>query len=129
MASELSKSGYVSTSDSKLYFETEGNPDGPAILFIHGLGGTMNAYQPITPDLQEFNIVRFDWGGHGRSSTPKTTSIESYVADAESMLHACILFLHSGLLISQSCPECIEAGQCKCCRPLTGRTRRFTLRC
>ncbi|OCT54328.1 hydrolase or acyltransferase (Alpha/beta hydrolase superfamily) [Cladophialophora carrionii] len=85
MASKLSATGYISSNDSKLYYETEGNPDGPTILFIHGLGGTTNAYQPIVPDLQEFNIVRFDWGGHGRSSTPKTTSIESYVADAEAV--------------------------------------------
>jgi alpha-beta hydrolase superfamily lysophospholipase len=83
MASKLSANGYVPSSDSKLYYEIEGNPDGPTILFIHGLGGTTNAYQPIAPELQDFNIVRFDWGGHGRSSTPKTTSIESYVGDCE----------------------------------------------
>ncbi|KIW72214.1 hypothetical protein PV04_00424 [Phialophora macrospora] len=87
MASKLSATGYISANNSKLYYETEGNPDGPTILFIHGLGGTTNAYQPIVPDLQDFNIVRFDWGGHGRSSTPKTTSIESYVADAEAVLN------------------------------------------
>ncbi|EXJ65188.1 hypothetical protein A1O7_01528 [Cladophialophora yegresii CBS 114405] len=87
MASKLSATGYISSNDSKLYYETEGNPDGPTILFIHGLGGTTNAYQPIVPDLQDFNIVRFDWGGHGRSPTPKTTSIESYVADAEAVLN------------------------------------------
>ncbi|KAJ9605148.1 hypothetical protein H2200_010538 [Cladophialophora chaetospira] len=87
MASKLSANGYVTSSDSKLYYEVEGNSDGPTILFIHGLGGTTNAYQPIVPDLQDYNIVRFDWGGHGRSSTPKTTSIESYVADAEAVLN------------------------------------------
>jgi 3-oxoadipate enol-lactonase len=85
MASKLSATGYISSRDSKLYYETEGNPSGPTILFVHGLGGTTNAYQPIIPELQDFNIVRFDWAGHGRSSTPKTTSIESYVGDCEGM--------------------------------------------
>lgn len=85
MASKLSSNGYISSGESKLFYETEGNPDGPTILFVHGLGGTTNAYQPIVPDLQQYNIVRFDWSGHGRSSTPKTTSIESYVADCEGM--------------------------------------------
>jgi len=87
MASKLSSDGYISSSDSKLYYETEGNPDGPTILFVHGLGGTTNAYQSIIPELQDFNIVRFDWAGHGRSSTPKTTSIESYVANCEAVIN------------------------------------------
>ncbi|EXJ76084.1 uncharacterized protein A1O5_00592 [Cladophialophora psammophila CBS 110553] len=81
MASKLSAHGYISSNDSKLFYETEGNADGPAILFIHGLGGTTNAFQPLIPELQGYNIVRFDWSGHGRSSTPATTSIDSYVGD------------------------------------------------
>jgi 3-oxoadipate enol-lactonase len=88
MASTLSNTGYITSTDSKLYYETEGNPDGPTVLFIHGLGGTTNAYQPIVPALQDFNIVRFDWSGHGRSPTPKATSIDSYVADCEGGLTA-----------------------------------------
>ena len=92
MASNLSANGFVSSNDSKLYYEAEGNAEGPTILFIHGLGGTTNAYQPIISDLQDFNIIRFDWGGHGRSSTPKTTSIESYVANAEGMSPTCRLY-------------------------------------
>ncbi|OAP62259.1 hypothetical protein AYL99_04462 [Fonsecaea erecta] len=81
MASKLSSHGYISSNDSKLFYETEGNSNGPTILFIHGLGGTTNAFQPFIPDLQDFNIVRFDWSGHGRSTTPATTSIDSYVGD------------------------------------------------
>ncbi|OAG38936.1 hypothetical protein AYO21_06814 [Fonsecaea monophora] len=81
MASKLSAHGYVSSNESKLFYETEGNPSGPSILFIHGLGGTTNAFQPLVPELQDYNIVRFDWSGHGRSSTPTTTSIDSYVGD------------------------------------------------
>jgi len=87
MASKLSAHGFIPSKDGKLYYETEGNPDGPTILFIHGLGGTTNAYQPIVSELQNFNIVRFDWGGHGRSQTPKTTSIESYVEDCEAVMN------------------------------------------
>ena len=50
----------VSSKDSKLYYETEGNPSGQTRLFIHGLGGTTDAYPPMVPKLQDFNIVRFD---------------------------------------------------------------------
>jgi len=53
------------------------------VLFIHGLGATTNTYQPVVGALQDCNLVRFDWAGHGRSALPKTTSIDSYVEDAE----------------------------------------------
>jgi len=83
MASKISSSGYVDSAGSKLYFEREGNSGGRSILFIHGLGGTTNAYQILVSDLQDYDVVRFDWAGHGRSSTPSSTSISSYVKDCE----------------------------------------------
>lgn len=85
MASSITSFGTLSGPSSKLYYEQEGNKSGPAVLFIHGLGGTTNTYQPLMSGLQDFNLVRFDWAGHGRSSVPKTTSIDSYVEDALSM--------------------------------------------
>ncbi|KAK4696160.1 hypothetical protein P7C71_g1711, partial [Lecanoromycetidae sp. Uapishka_2] len=86
MASLITSYGTVSSSSGKLYYEQEGNKDGPAVLFIHGLGGTTNTYQPLVSALQEFNLVRFDWAGHGRSSLPESTSIDSYVEDAEEVI-------------------------------------------
>lgn len=86
MASKITSSGYIESAGAKLYFEREGNPQGRSILFIHGLGGTTNAYQILVSDLQDFDIVRFDWAGHGRSSTPSSTSISSYVKDCEGQL-------------------------------------------
>lgn len=69
-----------------LFYEREGNPKGQSVLMIHGLGGTTNAYQMLVSDLEDFDVIRFDWAGHGRSATPKTTSIDSYVADCEGQL-------------------------------------------
>ena len=82
MASAITSYGTVNGSNGGLYFEQEGNLSGPAVLFIHGLGGTTNTYQPIIPALQDFNLLRFDLAGHGRSSVPKSTSIDSYAQDA-----------------------------------------------
>jgi len=82
MASSITSYGTISSASEKLFYEQEGNKSGPAVLFIHGLGGTTNTYQPLVSKLQDFNLVRFDWAGHGRSSTPKSTSIESYAEDA-----------------------------------------------
>ncbi|KAK7755053.1 hypothetical protein SLS62_002868 [Diatrype stigma] len=84
MASQITSSGYVLHGSTQLFYETEGNKKGArSILFVHGLGGTTNAYQPLVGELGDFNIVRFDWSGHGRSSVPSETSIELYVADCE----------------------------------------------
>lgn len=83
MTSSLSFSGKIPTKKSELYVEQEGNSSGPAILFIHGLGGTTNTFQPLVSSLQDYNIVRFEWSGHGRSTRPERTSIESYVEDCE----------------------------------------------
>ncbi|KAE9376458.1 alpha/beta-hydrolase [Stipitochalara longipes BDJ] len=91
MASSISSYGTVDAGAERLYFEQEGNKSGPAILFIHGLGGTTNAYQSLMGALQDFNLVRFDWAGHGRSSIPKATSIDSYVDNTLAVIKHCDL--------------------------------------
>lgn len=45
MASQLRSYGLFDGPRGKWYFEGESNPDGLSILFIHGLGGTTNAYR------------------------------------------------------------------------------------
>ena len=85
MASSITSYGTTASKSGDLYYEREGNPSGPALVFIHGLGGTTNVYQPLAHALQDCDLVRFDWAGHGRSSLPKSTSIESYAEDAKGM--------------------------------------------
>jgi 3-oxoadipate enol-lactonase len=82
MASSITSYGTVTCAGAKLFYEQEGNQSGPAVLFVHGLGGTTNAFQPLVGALQDFNLVRFEWAGHGRSSVSNTTSIGTYVDDA-----------------------------------------------
>ncbi|KAI8946312.1 alpha/beta-hydrolase [Xylaria longipes] len=86
MASKLSFSGEIEGPNGLLYVEREGNPTGSPILFVHGLGGTTNAYQTLVTSLQEFDLIRFDWSGHGRSAVPKSTSIDSYLEDCEAVI-------------------------------------------
>ncbi|OTB17017.1 hypothetical protein K445DRAFT_21209 [Daldinia sp. EC12] len=86
MASQIKSSGYITRDSVQLFYEREGNIGSQTILFIHGLGGTTNAFQPLVSSLQDFDLVRFDWAGHGRSSLPKSTSVESYVADCEAII-------------------------------------------
>ncbi|KAI1088914.1 alpha/beta-hydrolase [Rostrohypoxylon terebratum] len=86
MASHITSSGYVIRDSVKLFYEREGKRDSRTILFVHGLGGTTNSYQPLVPDLLGFDLIRFDFSGHGRSSVPSSSSVESYVADCEAII-------------------------------------------
>ncbi|KAI0110760.1 Alpha/Beta hydrolase protein [Nemania sp. FL0031] len=86
MASKLSFSGDVQGPNGRLFVEREGNPNGQSILFVHGLGGTTNSYQTLVLALQEFDLIRFDLSGHGRSAVPRSTSIHSYMEDCEAII-------------------------------------------
>lgn len=63
----------VTTTDGlKIAVQETGNPDGPAIVFIHGLlGSRLNWDQQIgSPDLQGYRLITYDMRGHGLSSKP-----------------------------------------------------------
>lgn len=51
MAPSITKYGSVTSNSGELYYEREGNASGPTVVFIHGLGGTTNTYQPIVTAL------------------------------------------------------------------------------
>jgi len=41
--------------------------DGPAVVMVHGLGGSSNSFQPLIPGLAHFNVIRPDLPGAARS--------------------------------------------------------------
>ncbi|USX19582.1 alpha/beta hydrolase [Oxalobacteraceae bacterium OTU3REALA1] len=49
-----------------LVVEVDG--EGPAVVCVHGLGGTSNTWTPLLPALQGHRIVRIDLPGSGRSA-------------------------------------------------------------
>jgi pimeloyl-ACP methyl ester carboxylesterase len=60
---------------------------GPAVVFVHGLGGTTNFYQPQAAALAEHHrVVRFDLPGAGRSPHTGPVSIASFADDLEAVL-------------------------------------------
>jgi len=70
---------------AELAVEIEGT--GPAVVLLHGLGGTGNFYQPQAAALGErFTVVRPDLRGHGRSPVAGEISIDGYVADLIGLL-------------------------------------------
>jgi pimeloyl-ACP methyl ester carboxylesterase len=71
----------------ELAVEVDG--EGPAVLLVHGLGGTSNFYQVQTDALAErFRVIRVDSAGAGRSPVADGISIESHADDLAAVLDA-----------------------------------------
>ncbi|KAA9166447.1 alpha/beta fold hydrolase [Amycolatopsis acidicola] len=73
--------------DTELAVEVDG--DGPAVLLVHGLGGTSNFYQIQAEALAaRFRVIRVDSAGAGRSGLRGDISIESHADDLAAVLDA-----------------------------------------
>ena len=71
----------------ELAVEVEG--DGPAVLMVHGLGGTSNVYQVQADALAErFRVIRVDSAGAGRSAVTDGISIGTHADDLAGVLDA-----------------------------------------
>jgi len=72
----------------KIFVEVEG--EGPALLFVHGLGGTTTFFEAQARALAaKHRVVRFDLEGHGRSElSGGELTIASFAADAIALLDA-----------------------------------------
>jgi pimeloyl-ACP methyl ester carboxylesterase len=88
--SNLSKTcggvGLTSLNSKQLYYRQAGISSKPAIIFVHGLGGSSEFFNPLVSSLglEESNSLHFlDLEGHGLSPTSaaSTVSISSYAAD------------------------------------------------
>lgn len=65
--------------------EEEG--EGPAIVCVHGLGGSSNTWTPLMPAMARHRVIRVDLPGSGRSQrVDGALSIEGYV---ETLLSVC----------------------------------------
>ena len=78
----------VSHHGKRLYYKQQGNPTGPPIVFVHGLGGRSEYYDPLISSLalaKTYSIHQFDLEGHGRSplSTRSAMTISSLADDVE----------------------------------------------
>ncbi|MCF5735078.1 alpha/beta fold hydrolase [Pseudomonas syringae] len=62
----------------KLAVQKSGDPNGPALIFIHGLlGSHLNWEKQIgSPQLQRYRMITYDLRGHGLSDKPE--NIEAY---------------------------------------------------
>jgi pimeloyl-ACP methyl ester carboxylesterase len=64
--------------------------EGPAVVMIHGLGGTSNVYDAAAAALAGTNrVISFDLTGHGMSPSSKATSISGWAGDVVAILDDC----------------------------------------
>ncbi|RST54258.1 alpha/beta fold hydrolase [Variovorax sp. MHTC-1] len=62
----------------RIAVEEEG--EGPAVVCVHGLGGSSNSFTPLMPALARHRVIRVDLPGSGRSQRAEgALSIERYV--------------------------------------------------
>ncbi|MEJ8823213.1 alpha/beta hydrolase [Variovorax humicola] len=63
----------------RIAVEEEG--EGPAVVCVHGLGGSSNTFTPLMPAMARHRVVRVDLPGSGRSQRAEGgLTIERYVA-------------------------------------------------
>ena len=78
--------GLTTINSKPLYYRANGKPDGPPIVFIHGLGATNEYFTPLISALkleEKYHLHLYDFEGHGLSPTHPLSkiSIGSLAAD------------------------------------------------
>ena len=99
----------------KLWVEVKGS--GKPVIFIHGLGSSLNYFHVQAEDLSAngFQIIRFDFEGAARSPLSGTVSIESIAKDAIAILdHFGIeVLLYNLTKVARSNLDDLESSSCR----------------
>jgi len=103
----------IKTNDIQTYYEVHG--EGPALVFIHGLGACHKMWQPqVEPFAKHFKVIIYDVRGHGEStSSDDKYSIKLFASDLKVLLdelgvakaHICGLSM-GGLIAQQFALDC-----------------------
>jgi pimeloyl-ACP methyl ester carboxylesterase len=66
-----------------------GNPSGPLLILLHGLGGSVATFLPLLPHLpsKKYKIISVDFEGFGRTAlSSPLLYIEKYVEDLDQLI-------------------------------------------
>ena len=64
--------------------------DGPAVVMVHGLGGSSNSFQPLMPGLGDHRVIRPDLPGAARSALrPGQPSLMGLCQALRDLIRAC----------------------------------------
>lgn len=75
-AAQQAPQRFVDSADgARIAVYEEGNPDGPAVVLVHGFPDSHVLWDGVVPRLaQRFRVIRYDNRGVGLSSAPKPVS-------------------------------------------------------
>ncbi len=57
----------LTVADAELYYEFQGDPQGPPLVLLHGGMGALTDFNSLLPSLANFRLLGIDSRGHGRS--------------------------------------------------------------
>jgi pimeloyl-ACP methyl ester carboxylesterase len=85
---EQTSGGYVDRKDALLWYATYGDDTKPAVLLLHGGGGSSDHWGHLVRDLmRDYRVIVFDCRGQGRSTNDATAiSYEQMARDAIAVL-------------------------------------------
>ncbi|GJL94471.1 MAG: alpha/beta hydrolase [Hyphococcus sp.] len=80
------KSAFVENSDGlRVHYRDQGNPDGPAIVLVHGTAASLHAWEPLVRELgDEYRIISYSQPGHGLTG-PHPRNDYSFAGMAEAL--------------------------------------------
>jgi pimeloyl-ACP methyl ester carboxylesterase len=85
IARNLTSSYLTTASGTKTHYLQGGNPSGPLLICLHGLGGSTETFLPLVSSLlQTHSVVLVDFPGFGKTpltESARPLSIEGHVAD------------------------------------------------
>jgi len=90
IARTLTSSYYKTTSGTNTHYLQAGNPSGPFLICLHGLGGSTETFSPLAPSLPStYNIILVDFPGFGKTplaGVRKPLSVEGLVVDLADLI-------------------------------------------
>ncbi|KAI4943448.1 hypothetical protein J4E91_009358 [Alternaria rosae] len=90
IARTLRSSYFKTNSGTNTHYLQAGDPSGPLLICLHGLGGSTETFSPLVPSLPPtYNIILVDFPGYGKTtlaSVTKPLSVEGLVVDLADLI-------------------------------------------
>jgi len=90
IARTLTSTYFKTTSGTNTHYLQAGNPPGPLLICLHGLGGSTETFSPLVPSLPStYNVVLVDFPGFGKTPLAGATealSVEGLVSDLNDLI-------------------------------------------
>lgn len=91
---------YIQLNSQVIFYDKKGD-HGPAVLLLHGNGGSHEMYDVLAEDLScDYTVYLMDTRGHGASATPKEFHYSQMAEDVLALCHA--LSLSDTILVGYS---------------------------